>query len=175
MTEAVTMHIGNHSALNNDEWNTPAQYIEAARKVMGSIDVDPASNPVAQLSVRAKRFYSRENSGLAAEANWRGNLWMNPPYSRGLLGDFCSRLLAELEAGRVKQAIVLVNSGTETKPYQAMLSKASALCFPSKRIRFIRPTGEVGGNPNKGQTFFYFGDNPQGFSEMFSQFGYVWG
>jgi hypothetical protein len=167
------MCIGNHSTLNNDEWNTPSAYIEAARRVMGSIDIDPASNAAAQLIIRAGRFYSLQNCGLSDDAKWHGNVWINPPYSRGLIGRFCSRLTLELDAGRVEQAIVLVNSGTETKPYQALLSKASCLCFPSKRIRFVRSSGEVGDSPNKGQTFFYFGEQTKRFAVQFSKFGHV--
>ena len=35
-------------------WHTPAEYIEAAREVMGSIDLDPASCHIAQQAVKAR-------------------------------------------------------------------------------------------------------------------------
>jgi hypothetical protein len=58
----------------NNEWYTPAKYIEAARAVLGSIDVDPASNNIAQRIVGAAKYYTKENSGLDKE--WHGNVWL---------------------------------------------------------------------------------------------------
>jgi hypothetical protein len=46
---------------------TPAQYIEAARSVMGTIDLDPATSKHAQKTVRAKRFFTAEDDGLARD------------------------------------------------------------------------------------------------------------
>ena len=46
---------------------SPAQreeYIELARKTMGSIDLDPASNSEAQRIVKAKKYYDIEINGL---------------------------------------------------------------------------------------------------------------
>ncbi len=40
------------------EWYTPGRYVELARQVMGSIDLDPASNELAQTWIKAKTFYS---------------------------------------------------------------------------------------------------------------------
>lgn len=74
-------HVTNNS--NDDEWYTPAQYIEAARKVLGTIDLDPASNDFANETVKATTYYTEETDGLAQE--WYGNIWMNPPYSTALL------------------------------------------------------------------------------------------
>lgn len=38
----------------DEESYTPRQYIESARTVMGSIDLDPASNEIAQMTVKAE-------------------------------------------------------------------------------------------------------------------------
>src|SRR5512134_1699762 len=53
-----------------NEWYTPAPYVEAARACLGAIDLDPASSATAQATVRAARFFTRDDDGLKQE--WRG-------------------------------------------------------------------------------------------------------
>ena len=84
-----------------NEWYTPAEYIEAVRACLGAIDVDPASSARAQESVRASRFFTRDNDGLRHD--WHGRIWLNPPYSQPDIARFVDKLLAEIGAGRVRQ------------------------------------------------------------------------
>ena len=84
--------LGQHSLNEDDEYNTPAEYIESARKVMGSIDCDPASNDIAQETVQAGIYYTIDNSGL--EQPWTDNVWLNPPYSR-IINDFAEMLVKQ--------------------------------------------------------------------------------
>lgn len=162
-------HVANNSGEN--EWYTPAIYIEAARAVMGSIDVDPASCERANETVKANRYFTSENSGL--EANWAGNVWMNPPYSRPLVSQFAQRLLSEVESGNTTAAIVLVNNFTDTQDGQSLLRRCNAVCFAEKRIRFIDKNGEPSGAPLQGQMFLYFGEDVAAFAAFFSAFGAV--
>lgn len=99
-----------HVTINShdDEWYTPAVYIEAAREVMGSIDLDPASNDFANETVKAAVYYDEAMNGL--ERDWYGNIWLNPPYSSVLIQKFAEKLADSL----FEQAIVLVNNATET-------------------------------------------------------------
>lgn len=155
----------------NNEWYTPAEYINAARAVMGHIDTDPASSAIANETVGAEVFYTAEQDGLFRD--WWGNVWLNPPYSRGLLQKFAEKLLKSINAEETKQAIVLVNNATETKWGQLLISRASAVCFISGRIRFIDPAGVKSGMPLQGQMALYYGHNPGFFCCEFEKFGAV--
>lgn len=157
-------HVTNNG--KDDEWYTPAKYIESAREVLGRIDLDPASNDFANKTVKADRYFTEESNGL--EQEWSGNIWMNPPYSTALLSQFADKLISS----NFSQAIVLVNNATETAWFEKMISKASAIVFHKGRIRFVKRDGEHGA-PLQGQAFIYYGDNAERFLEVFSKYG--WG
>lgn len=63
LREIKKPHVTNNS--KDDEWYTPAKYIEAAREVLGSIDLDPASNDFANETVKASVYYTEERDGTA--------------------------------------------------------------------------------------------------------------
>lgn len=164
----VRPHVANNSG--NNEWYTPMPYAEAARRVLGRIDLDPASSDEANQVVKATRYYTIEDDGLAQE--WRGNVYMNPPYSTDLIGKFGDKLLDHLSRGDVPSAIVLVNNATDTAWFHSMAAWANALCFPRGRIRFWSPGGEIGA-PLQGQAILYFGQDRSKFSAEFAEFGIV--
>jgi hypothetical protein len=100
-------------------------------------------------------------------------VWLNPPYSQPLIGQFVGKLLVELESGRVTDAIVLTNNGTETAWGQALLRASRAVCFPKGRVRFLTPAGEPGA-PLQGQMVTYLSFSTEGvasFAKHFSRFG----
>jgi phage N-6-adenine-methyltransferase len=166
--EGKSPHVAHNSG--NNEWYTPAEYIEAARQVLGAIDLDPASSDIANQAVQAKHYFTAEVDGLAHE--WSGRVWMNPPYAGELIGQFTSKLMQHYDEGKIEAAIVLVNNATETKWFQEMAQEASAVCFPRGRVRFLDPNGQPGA-PLQGQALLYIGDNVEGFKDAFSQFGVV--
>ena len=169
LREAVKAHVSNNSG--NNEWYTPPMYVQAARDVMGSIDVDPASCALANNTVLATTFYDERTNGLTK--TWSGNVWMNPPYAQPLITQFCSALVEKFQAGEVKQACVLVNNGTETGWFQSLLEHASAACLVKTRIKFIDKDGNPSGAPLQGQAILYLGKNTGEFSGVFSSFGKV--
>ena len=142
MTEMVTIDDRRPSSTKshltkttgNNEWYTPDKYIEAARQAMGSIDCDPASSAEANEVIRAATYYTQDDDGR--QKPWSGNVWLNPPYSRGLIGDFADAVAAKYEAGEIRQACVLVNNASDTEWFHRLLSACSAVCLLKGRIRF---------------------------------------
>lgn len=160
-------HVSNNSG--NNEWYTPPLYLEAARKVMGTIDVDPCSSVIAQENVKAAIYFTANDDGLNYE--WPGNVWMNPPYSSGLVGLFIEELGKSLSNRTTRQAVVLVNNATETAWGQHLLSFSSAVCFPSRRIRFLDKSGKPAKTPLQGQMIAYAGSRNSAFCQVFKSLG----
>lgn len=162
-------HVANNSG--NNEWYTPAKYIDLARAVMGSIDTDPATSLVANRTVRAEQIYTSEDDGRTKK--WSGNVWMNPPYAQPLMSDFAETITNKYLLDEIDQACVLVNNATETQWFQRMMDAASAVCFPKSRIKFIDQDGNPGGAPLQGQAIIYMGGNAEGFVAAFCAEGTV--
>lgn len=154
----------------DNEWYTPARYVDMARDVMGTIDTDPASNPTAQRTVRAATYYTAETNGLDKE--WHGKVWMNPPYGRGLIGPFVAKMVAEYQSGRCSEAVILTNNATDTGWFAELFEQSSALCFTRGRIPFYSPTRKNGGGLPMGQVFTYLGSSPERFVSVFAEIGH---
>lgn len=151
----------------NNEWYTPAEYIEAARQTMGSISLDPASNEIAQKVVKADKYYTAETNGL--DKTWTGNVWLNPPYASDLIGKFADKVVSEVE--NYSQAVVLVNNATETEWFNKIISVGSAVCFPRGRVKFYKPDGSTG-TPLQGQAIVYIGNCSDRFIRRFNEIGW---
>ena len=117
----------------NNEWYTPKEFIDAARLVMGTIDLDPASSEIANETIQAEKIYTAKDNGLSLP--WFGNVWLNPPYSSDLIGQFAEKVKAK----EYNQVIVLVNNATETAWFADIVSVASAIVFPTSRVKFYKP------------------------------------
>jgi phage N-6-adenine-methyltransferase len=165
--------LGPHVSFNSEEneWYTPKGYIEAARRVMGGIDLDPASSDFANQTVKADKYYTMYDDGLSHD--WAGRVWMNPPYAAELIGKFTNKLNKHCASGDVSEAIVLVNNATETSWFADLVSVASAVLFPRGRIRFIDQYGQPSGAPLQGQAVVYCGDHPEKFIAEFKEMGWV--
>jgi phage N-6-adenine-methyltransferase len=154
----------------DNEWHTPGEWVERVRAVLGDIDLDPASNDVAQETVKADRYFTAETNGLVQP--WAGRVFLNPPYAAEWMDKFVDKLLEEHQAGNVSEAILLVHNFTDTGWWHAAAGRAAAIFFTRARIRFLKPDG-TGAGPTNGSTFFYFGDRPDRFAAVFGEIGLV--
>jgi ParB family chromosome partitioning protein len=138
-----------------------------ARKVLGEIDLDPASSSVANATVKAKQWF---DDGLTKP--WRGRVWMNPPYAQPLIGQFITKLVEERSAHNVTAAIALTHNYTDTAWFHEAEEIAEAICFTRGRISFVDPEGNEA-SPTQGQAFFYYGDNKDLFADVFKDVGFI--
>lgn len=158
-------HVSNNSGEN--EWYTPKYIIEAARKAMGCIDLDPATSLLANETVMAEQIFTKEDNGLIK--TWNGNVWINPPYSQPLISQFSEKIIFELP--NIKQACVLINNATETTWFQNMLIECNCVCFLKSRVKFIDMNGIASGAPLQGQAVIYFGEDVNLFYFNFKELG----
>jgi phage N-6-adenine-methyltransferase len=168
-TMAKKAHVSHNSG--NDEWHTPIEYVDAARRVMGGIDCDPASSEKANEAIRASVFYSKDDDALFK--TWRGRVWMNCPYSRSLVELFTQTVVRQFVDGTVTEAIVLVNNATDTRWYQYLVDAATCVCLVRGRIHFVAPDGLTRNSPLQGQHILYLGPNGDAFAREFARFGTI--
>lgn len=156
----------------SNEWYTPAKYIDAARALMGAIDVDPASNPKANEVIQAATYYTIETDGF--NKSWNGRVWLNPPYGRdGAESNqalWSARLIEQYKAGITKEAILLVNAVPGNKWFHPLWE--FPICFPYERIRFYDEEGETG-QPTHSNALIYMGPQIMRFAEIFAPLGKV--
>ena len=161
----------------NFEWTTPPHIIEAARRVMGGIDLDPASSDAAQAVVQARKYYTAHEDGL--KRAWAGRVWLNPPYERGLVQAFVGRLGEHIASGKATEALLLTNNSTDTAWWQGAASHALAVCMLAGRLRYLTPSGAAVGAAIQGQAILYFArdvdDAIERFHREFRRHGIVLG
>lgn len=162
-------------ARDGDAWFTPDVYIDSVRGVLGDIDLDPFSSEAANKVVRAQEFFSEERS--AFEYDWRirnkTRVFMNPPYSAGVINRAISRFIDQFESHAFVEGIVLVNNATDTRWFKALVSCCQAVCFTDHRISFWNADGKHVSNNTRGQAFFYFGSRSGKFKRIFKKHGFV--
>lgn len=127
---------GRHTC-DSPEWYTPTLFVDAAREVMGGIDLDPASHEEANERLQIPRFFTEADNGLLRD--WFGRVFINPP--GGLVNEFWIALLLHYLAGRVEQAVWIGYSLEQLQTLQksgARLAPVTYLtCFSDSRIAFV--------------------------------------
>lgn len=162
-----------HISSKNNEWYTPAKYVEAARRLMDGIDLDPASCELANETIKALVYYDIASNGL--NKDWPGRVWLNPPYgyTDGESNQSVwSKHLRDQHKNKItKEAVLLVNAAVDTNWFHDLLAEFP-ICLTRGRINFTTPEPTISGSTH-GSAFVYFGSQLDKFCEIFSEFGTV--
>lgn len=166
--EPKSIDIFHLQAGTNTSWYTQPRLIEAARRTMGSIELDPSSCAEANQIVRAERFHTEETDGLTQP--WKAaTVWMNPPFGRSVV-PFIEKLLQAYVSGDVGQAVLLTAARTDARWFHLLLD------YPILLMRGRNCYYGPGGVPSEeafGSCITYLGNRPDAFAREFGPFGVV--
>ena len=151
----------------NYERYTPPELMDAIRRVLGEIDLDPASSKEANKVVRAKSFFTRQTNGL--KRRWRGRVFLNPPFDDWPA--WMTKLDQELRAGRISQAIVI--GPANISAFRPLLKRKGLLLIPDARPKYYDPDSEKLVDPPFGSLVCYVGRRRDQFLAVFGQAGLI--
>lgn len=185
------------------EWYTPVHIIEAARRCMGGIDLDPASCENANQTVKAASYFTLADNGLSLP--WYGRVWMNHPFSDE---EYPCKPKCKKERCKPKESpadkrhrghcIHTYQPGNRDWINKLMaeygtgnISQACCICFASTseawfqplfdfpqcylspRVHYLGPDGKPVKGCTKGSVVTYLGTNISAFVREFSGLGRV--
>lgn len=171
MTKTITETLTQDSGI--DEYYTDPRIIDAARRVMGSIELDPFSSPRANEAIKAERIFTKADDGFVQVWDCE-TLWMNHPFSR----DNNPRAVAKITAGFAlstirRSACMICFAATSERWFQPLTNYAQ--CYLAPRTNYFLPDGTKKRGVLKGSVVTYFGDNLAEFANAFRHLGHVRG
>jgi hypothetical protein len=157
--------------ITGDDYYTPEHFLACVRDALGGeIDLDPASHVMANTKVKAKRFFTKDQNGLAQ--TWGGRVYLNPPFSSWPL--WVDKVLSEVDSGRVKSIVMLGATRTLTAQYFApLLHRSLAMCIISGRTPFWGMLTDSD-SPTDGHFLLYIGPDVPKFSRAVTSLGATW-
>lgn len=165
------------------EHYTPGFIVEASRNLLGVIELDPASNSIANEVVKANKFFTKEENGL--KQKWQGKVFLNPPGGKTKNKSnsklFWEKLSYEWFVNNVSEAVFLAYSMEVLQTTQDL--KYPVLCFPfcipKKRISFYDCEKNIKKAPINGNCIVYLPNKSniengiKNFKYYFSEIGMV--
>jgi ParB family chromosome partitioning protein len=186
----------------NVEYYTPEVVLKYVHQMFPVIDLDPASNDIANKSVKAAHYFTKEDDALTQ--NWIGEtVWLNHPFNKGELackpkcvkkicndpsyhkyrghcitediasnGDWVDYYLEQFALGNFKEAMNITFVNSSEAWCQKLLN-AGLSCFIDGRTHFNDPQGNIKRGATKGCFITYLGNRTDEFRKIFSVLGVV--
>lgn len=160
------------------QWFTPPMLLDPIREALGGeITLDPASCDEAQVTVRARRYYTVEDNGLTKP--WRAaRVLVNPPYGHSAengaassQGQWAKKALEEYDAGRAKKIVLVVRPSTEAEWWWKLWR--FPVVFVRGRVSFIPGPGSSYTRPTIGTGLICIGIDPEHVVQTLGHLGRV--
>jgi phage N-6-adenine-methyltransferase len=130
----------------SDEWSTPLDEVSRLAAEFGPFDVDVCARAE---TAKAPRFFTKADDGLSQE--WRGRVWLNPPYSDP--APWLRKAIRETAAGRADVVVALLPASTDTGWFHDLVKHRAEVRFRRGRIKFLGWMGTPIGSPKAGSMF----------------------
>jgi transcriptional regulator with XRE-family HTH domain len=127
---AFYTHAGNASV--SHAWETPGELLAALQAVFGRFDLDPCAPRRSRPRVRAKVHLTAADDGLTAP--WRGVVFVNPPYGRGL-ARWVAKARGEFGRGHARTVVALLPARPDTAYRHEHVAGKAVVYFLRGRTR----------------------------------------
>ena len=160
---------------DSQHWCTPPKYVDAVKKFLGKIELDPCSNEGSIVDAEIE-YRLPKNDGLKDSWNFR-TIYVNPPYGRDQesgtsIYDWINRCHdAFKDFG--SEVVALIPVAVNTKHWKRFIfGGATSICFlADTRLKFINGKNDKGAP--MACAIIYWGNQPEAFYEVFSNYGAV--
>jgi hypothetical protein len=147
------------------------KYTDWAHEVLHGIDLDPMSDPVANLTIGAENILIAEVDALKDCQIWKGSVWLHPPWGDNQIKQRAvQKLINHYDAGDVDAAIICLGARSTNDKWFKRLLDPYHMCFPTERPKYVKPGGD-NGNPPMATVFVYLGREVDRFEKVFGQHG----
>lgn len=147
----------------------PADLAATAREVLGTIDLDPASDTTGQSLIPARTVYTLADDGLAQP--WHGRVWLFPPQD-GRMAAWVAKLIHEYRCERTTAA--LLYAGLDPRaPWWQHLAGEATVCFLPGAIRATMTRGGPLPRTRMGAILAYLGPDHDHFTRVATELGTV--
>jgi site-specific DNA-methyltransferase (adenine-specific) len=130
-----------HYSTGKDDWETPQKLFDVLDAEF-NFTLDAAST---HNNTKCMDHYSDDNDEWDGLLNkWHGNVWCNPPYSRGLQKQFIKKAHDEFMRGNTDLVVMLLPARTDTIAFHEYIYGKAEIRFIKGRLKF-----EINGVPSK--------------------------
>lgn len=171
------MSAGRNINTQSQHWGTPLKYINAVKKVLGRIILDPCSNEFSLVNAEIE-YRLPVHDGLTETWNYP-TIYVNPPYGidkeRGTTIKGWLAKCAHAYEDYNSEVLALVPIAANTAHWKKyVFTKAKSICFLyDTRLKFLENGKDSGKGAPMACAMIYWGNNPLKFYEVFIEYGAV--
>ena len=133
----------------SDEWATPPEVVERLARRFGPFDLDPCCRVE---TAKAPTYFTKDADGL--QQQWRGRVWVNPPYSDP--APWIAKAVESVDSGEADRVVMLLPASIDTGWFHDLVLPNADVVFMRGRIKFLGWMGTPIGSPKAGTVLAVF-------------------